>query len=136
MRKETIALLMVLLVLASGVAGYLIGAATQPTNNTTITLPRPHEQVILAAACYPLGNTGAIIATNVGALPVNITELFISDSSGANVDIGFGHGILINSTHYATLSHGIPYAGSNVTMQAMSMIGNLFEATCPSADQS
>lgn len=131
MRKEVITLLMVTLVLASGVVGYLVGATGHATNQTTIPPPtRPHEDILLAASCSPAGNTGAIIATNAGAIPVNITEVTVSDSTGYHIGATFQHGVLINSGAYATLSQGIAYSGSNVTIGALSAYGSLFTTLC------
>jgi len=122
---------MVLLVLASGVVGYLVGAANPRAANTT-TSPPPTQlpQVLLAASCSPVGNTGAIIAANTGTIPVNLTEVTISDSSGIHVASTFQHGTVVNSGNYATLSQGIAYSGSNVTIGAVSEYGTLFTTSC------
>ena len=129
MRKEAITLSVVLLVLASGSVGYLVGVTiNQPP--TTPPPSQPHELIRLAASCYPAGNTGAIIATNTGTIPVNLTEVTISDSSGIHVSATFQHGILVNSGNYATLSRGIAYSGSNVTIEAVTEYGTIFATAC------
>jgi hypothetical protein len=126
---------MALIILASGVVGYLIGVSSTQGTNTTIVPPptRPYEQAILAASCFPDGNTGAIIATNLGTIPVNITEIRTIDSAGYHIAATFQHGILIQSGHYATISHGIVYSGSNVTIAALSMKGTEFSTMCPAS---
>jgi hypothetical protein len=133
MRREATTVLMVLIVVASGVVGYLVGiASTQATNQTTIPpLIHPHEQVILAASCFPDGNTGAIIVTNIGTIPVNITEIITTDSGGSHVSASFQPGILIQPTHYSTISQGIAYSGRNVTIKTISVYGSLFATVCP-----
>jgi hypothetical protein len=131
MRKEAIILLVVLLVLASGVVGYLVGAASQSAANTT-TSPPPMQlpRVLLAASCSPAGTTGAIIAANTGTIPVNLTEVTISDSSGIHIAATFQHGIVVNSGNYTTLSQGIAYSGSNATIGAVSEYGTVFTTSC------
>jgi hypothetical protein len=131
MRKEAIVLLMVLLVLASGLVGYLVGVTSHEPNQTTTPMPsQPHEQISLAASCFPFGNTGAIIATNTGTKPVNLTEVTISDSSGIHIAETFQYGIVVNSGNYVTLSQGIAYSGSNVTIEAVSEYGTIFTTSC------
>ena len=130
MRKETITLLVVLLVLASGMTGYLAGVTSQSGNHTT-TLPNVlYQRIILAASCSPVGNTGAIIAINTGDIPVNLTEVTISDSSGIHIGAAFQHGIIINTGNYATLSQGIAYSGSNVTIGTLTKYGGFFTTLC------
>ena len=121
--------MVVLLVLASGSVGYLVGVAT---NQPPVTPPpsQPRELINLAASCYPAGNTGAIIATNTGAIPVNLTEVTISDSSGIHIGETLQRGILVNSENYAILSQGIAYSGNNVTIGAVSAYGTLWTTQC------
>ena len=120
------------MVLASGAVGYFVGVTSPATNQTTIPSPPLHanEQIILAASCSPVGNTGAIIATNTGAMPVNLTDVTIRDSSGLHIAATFRDGIVVNSGNYATLSQGVAYSGSNVTIGALSMYGSLFTVSC------
>jgi ribosomal protein L27 len=61
---------------------------------------------------------------------VNLTEVTIRDSSGIRIGATFQHGTLINPGNYATLSQGIAYSGSNVTIGALSEYGNLFTTSC------
>ena len=97
-------LLVVLLVLASGAVGYFAGVTSQSSNHTT-TLPDVlYQRIILAASCSSVGNTGAIIAINTGDLPVNLTEVTISDSSGIHIGATFQHGLLVNTGDYAAPS--------------------------------
>jgi hypothetical protein len=130
MRNGAVAALLVVAILAGAGAGYLVGVTSQATNHTA-TLPNVlYPQIVLAASCSPVGNTGVIIATNAGAIQVNITEVTVSDSSGIHVGATFQHGIIVNSGRYVTLSQGIEYSGSNVTVGALSNYGGLFTTSC------
>jgi hypothetical protein len=135
MRNRTATVLIVFLILASGAVGYSVGVSV---NQTAIPPPsppsHPREQMILAASCSPVGNTGAIIAVNTGAIPVNLTEVTISNSSGIHIEATFQYGILVNSGNYATLSQGIGYSGSNATIMAVSMYGTVFATKCPTTN--
>ena len=118
------------MVLVSGVVGYLLGVTSQSSDHPT-TLPNVlYMRMIVAASCSPAGNTGAIIAINTGDVAVNLTKVTISDSSGIHVEASFQHGILVNTGNYATLSQGIAYSGSNVTIGALSTYGNLYTTSC------
>ena len=130
MRKEAITLLVVLLVLASGTVGFLLGDDFSHTvSATTPPYIHPSEQAILAASCAPPGWTGAIIATNVGKIPVNITEITLTDLGGNNVR-PIPNGIVIEPDTYSTLSQGLAYNGNNVTIGAVSEYGNVFSTSC------
>ena len=63
-------------------------------------------------------------------MPVNVTEVTISDSSGIHVAAAFQHGIVVNSGNHAILSQGIAYSGSNVTIEAVSEYGTVFTTSC------
>jgi hypothetical protein len=130
MKNRTIvALLIVAIIIGAGV-GYLVGVTSQSSDHPT-TLPNVlYMRMIVAASCSHAGNTGAIIAINTGDVAVNLTEVTISDSSGIHVGATFQHAIIVNSGRYLTLSQGIEYSGSNVTIGALSTYGNLYTTSC------
>jgi len=132
MRNRTVAALLIVAIMMGAGVGYLAGVTSQSSNHTT-TLPNVlYQRIVLAASCSPVGNTGAIIAINTGDLPVNLTEVTISDSSGIHVGATFQHGLLVNTGNYATLSQGIAYSGSNVTIGTLTKYGGLFTTSCHS----
>jgi len=130
-RKGSVTVLLVLTILASGTAGYLVGASSShPTTLTTVLPSSPYERVILTASCSPVSYTGAIRATNVGAAPVNLTELVLTEFGGGHVVTYFPHGIVIVSGNETTLTQGYYYMGGNVTIGVISVLGNLFTTSC------
>jgi len=131
MRKEGVALLLVLVILASGTVGYLAGASSSRTTTLTTLVAAPHaEQVVLAASCSPLGYTGQINATNVGSASVNLTEIILVEFGGSSVVTHFPHGFVIASGNESTLTQGFSYMGGNVTIGALSAKGSLFYTSC------
>jgi len=130
MRNRTVAALLIVAIIMGAGVGYLAGATSQSSDHTT-TLPNVlYQRIILAASCSPVGDTGAIIAINTGDLPVNLTEVTIGDSSGIHIGATFQHGLLVNTGDYATLSQGIAYSGSNVTIDAVLFYGTVFSTSC------
>jgi hypothetical protein len=128
MKNGNVVILVILSILVGGTAVYYVESL-----NTQTTPPppsRPQERFILAASCSPAGSTGTIIATNIGVIPVNLTEMFVRYTNGSQITSTFPHGRVIQPSASSTLSQGIAYLGSNVTISAVSEFGNIFTTTC------